>query len=142
MKFKKHIDRLVKDIKNGEIDSSKYDQLEEDKKIENKNLKQLINKKKKRGGRKKKCFEDENERDEMKKLQEEMFEEARNDMNKQQANKMLENIGYKVNEENNEEEDYKDVGDLNDDKEKKEEKGKDNDDLDKKCFINNGEEKH
>ena len=99
MKFKKHIDRLVKDIKNGEIDSSKYDQLEEDKKIENKNLKQLINKKKKRGGRKKKCFEDENERDEMKKLQEEMFEEARNDMNKQQANKMLENIGYKVNEE-------------------------------------------
>ena len=140
MKFKKHIDRLVKDIKNGEIDSSKYDQLEEDKKIENKNLKQLINKKKKRGGRKKKCFEDENERDEMKKLQEEMFEEARNDMNKQQANKMLENIGYKVNEENNEEEDYKDVGDLNDDKEKKEEKGKDNDDLDKKCFINNGEE--
>ena len=42
-----------------EINTTKYDQLEDEKKNENKNLKQLINKKKKRGGRKAKCFEDE-----------------------------------------------------------------------------------
>lgn len=143
MQFNKHIERLVKDLKNSEIDSSKYDQLEEDKKNENKNLKQLINKKKKRGGRKKKCFEDENERDQMKKMQEKMFEEARNDMNKQQEKTMLENIGYKINDENNDEEDYKDNFDLNEDKEKKDEKGKDKekyDDSDQNCCINNGEE--
>ena len=143
MQFNKHIERLVKDLKNSEIDSSKYDQLEEDKKNENKNLKQLINKKKKRGGRKKKCFEDENERDQMKKMQEKMFEEARNDMNKQQEKTMLENIGYKINDENNDEEDYKDNVDLNEDKEKKDEKGKDKekyDDSDQNCCINNGEE--
>jgi histone H3/H4 len=143
MQFNKHIERLVKDLKNSEIDSSKYDQLEEDKKNENKNLKQLINKKKKRGGRKKKCFEDENERDQMKKMQEKMFEEARNDMNKQQEKTMLENIGYKINDENNDEEDYKDNFDLNEDKEKKDEKGKDKekyDDSDQNCCINNGED--
>ncbi len=143
MQFNKHIERLVKDLKNSEIDSSKYDQLEEDKKNENKNLKQLINKKKKRGGRKKKCFEDENERDQMKKMQEKMFEEARNDMNKQQEKTMLENIGYKRNDENNDEEDYKDNFDLNEDKEKKDEKGKDKekyDDSDQNCCINNGED--
>ena len=143
MQFNKHIERLVKDLKNSEIDSSKYDQLEEDKKNENKNLKQLINKKKKRGGRKKKCFEDENERDQMKKMQEKMFEEARNDMNKQQEKTMLENIGYKINDENNDEEDYKDNVDLNEDKEKKDEKGKDKekyDDSDQNCCINNGED--
>ena len=67
MKFEKHIEKLVEHLKkNGEIDTSKYDQLEDEKKNENKNLKQLINKKKKRGGTKKKYFEDENERDEMK----------------------------------------------------------------------------
>ena len=143
MQFNKHIERLVKDLKNSEIDSSKYDQLEEDKKNENKNLKQLINKKKKRGGRKKKCFEDENERDQMKKMQEKMFEEARNDMNKQQEKTMLENFGYKINDENNDEEDYKDNFDLNEDKEKKDEKGKDKekyDDSDQNCCINNGED--
>ena len=37
MQFNKHIERLVKDLKNSEIDSSKYDQLEEEKKNENKN---------------------------------------------------------------------------------------------------------
>ena len=51
MKFDNHIVLLVKDVKefkNGEIiDTSKYDNLEEEKKKENKNLKQLINKKKK-----------------------------------------------------------------------------------------------
>ena len=105
MRFKKHIERLVKDLKNGEIDTSKYDQLEEDKKNENKNLKQLINKKKKRGGRKKKCFENEDERDEMKKMQAMMFEEARNDMNKQQEKNMMENFGNKNNYENIDDED-------------------------------------
>jgi histone H3/H4 len=142
MKFKKHIERLVKDLKNGEIDTSKYDQLEEDKKNENKNLKQLINKKKKRGGRKKKCFENEDERDEMKKMQAMMFEEARNDMNKQQEKNMMENFGNKNNYENIDDEDNKDVY-LDEEKEKKDEKGKDKekyDDLDKKLYINNGGE--
>jgi histone H3/H4 len=145
MNFNKHIELLVKDIKNGEIDSSKYDQLEEDKKNENKNLKQLINKKKKRGGRKKKCFEDEKERDEIRKLQEQMFEEARKDMNIQQ----VEDLGYRENEENNEE-DSKEVY-LNEEKEKKDEKEKNkqndkekekekDDDLGQKYCIGNEEE--
>ena len=71
MKFDEHIEKLVKDVKdinNGEIDTLKYDQLEEEKKKENENLKQLINKKKKRGGRKKKYFESEEERAKMKEI--------------------------------------------------------------------------
>ena len=98
LKFQKHIELLVKDFKKGEIDTSKYDQLEEEKKIENTNLKQLINKKKKRGGRKKKYFEDENERENMKLMQAKMFEEARNDMNRQQEKNQMEYFNINNNE--------------------------------------------
>ena len=142
MKFHNHIELLVKDIKNGEIiDTSKYDNLEEEKKKENKNLKQLINKKKKRGGRKKKYFENEDERAQMKLMQEKMFEEARNDMNKQQEENMIENFGNINNEENNDKEQIE----LDEEKVKKFELDKDKDktkekysNLDKALFINNG----
>ena len=152
MKFQKHIEKLVEHLKkNGEIDTSKYDQLEEEKKNENKNLKQLINKKKKRGGRKTKCFEDEKERDEMKRAQAEMFEEARNDMNRQQEQNQMENFGYAFNNGENEENENYDEGnenkgiDLNEQKGKEEnldnDKNKEKDkydEIDKKLFINNG----
>ena len=145
MNFHNHIELLVKDVKdfkNGEIiDTSKYDNLEEEKKKENKNLKQLINKKKKRGGRKKKYFENEDERAQMKLMQEKMFEEARNDMNKQQEDNMMENFGNINNEENIdkeqielEEEKVKKI-DFHKDKEKNKEKYSN---LDKELFINNG----
>ena len=151
MKFEKHIEKLVEHLKkNGEIDTSKYDQLEDEKKNENKNLKQLINKKKKRGGRKKKYFEDENERDEMKRLQAKMFEEARNDMNRQQEQNQMENFESNfINGENEENEnlDEENNKEINLDEEKEKEDAKDNDknkeknkydDIDKKLFINNG----
>jgi len=154
MKFEKHIEKLVEHLKkNGEIDTSKYDQLENEKKNENKNLKQLINKKKKRGGRKKKCFEDEKERDEMKRAQAKMFEEARNDMNRQQEQNLLENFGYSSNNgENEENENYEEGNenkgtDLNEQKGKEDDIGNDKnknkekdkyDEIDKKLFINNG----
>ena len=147
-----HIDKLikdVKDIKNGDIEPLENDQLEEEKIKENKNLKQLINKKKKRGGRKKKYFENEDEREEMKAMQEKMFEEARNDMNKMQENNMFE-AGYVNNEQNHEEEDEeknnnieleeeKDKNLEEDDKEKDKNKEKYSN-LDKQLFINNGGE--
>ena len=141
MKFHNHIELLVKDIKNGEIiDTSKYDNLEEEKKKENKNLKQLINKKKKRGGRKKKYFENEDERAQMKLMQEKMFEDARNDMNKQQEENMMENY------DNNEDNYFKEQNDFDEDKMKKSEGEKDKDkdkkkfsaNLGKELFINNG----
>ena len=151
MKFEKHIEKLVEHLKkNGEIDTSKYDQLEDEKKNENKNLKQLINKKKKRGGRKKKYFEDENERDEMKRLQAKMFEEARNDMNRQQEQNQMENFESNfINGENEENEnlDEENNKEINLDEEKEKEDAKDNDknkeknkydDINKKLFINNG----
>ena len=152
MRFEKHIEKLVEHLKkNGEIDTSKYDQLEDEKKNENKNLKQLINKKKKRGGRKKKYFEDENERDEMKKAQARMFEEARNDMNRQQEQNQMENFEYNFNNGENEENENLDEEngnkDINLDEEKEKEDIKDRDknkekdkydEIDKKLFINNG----
>jgi histone H3/H4 len=152
MRFEKHIEKLVEHLKkNGEIDTSKYDQLEDEKKNENKNLKQLINKKKKRGGRKKKYFEDENERDEMKKAQARMFEEARNDMNRQQEQNQLENFESNFNNgENEENENFDEENgskEINLDEEKEKEGTKDNDknkekdkydEIDKKLFINNG----
>ena len=152
MKFQKHIEKLVEHLKkNGEIDTSKYDQLEDEKKNENKNLKQLINKKKKRGGRKAKCFEDEKERDEMKRAQAKMFEEARNDINRQQEQNQMENFGYALNNGENEENENYDEGneikgiDLNEqkgkedniDNDKNKEKDK-YDEIDKKLLINNG----
>jgi histone H3/H4 len=152
MKFQKHIEKLVEHLKkNGEIDTSKYDQLEDEKKNENKNLKQLINKKKKRGGRKAKCFEDEKERDEMKRAQAKMFEEARNDMNRQQEQNQMENFGYALNDGENEENENYDEGNENKGIDLNEQKGKEHnidndknkekdkyDEIDKKLLINNG----
>ena len=138
MKFDNHIELLVKDVKdfkNGEIiDTSKYDNLEEEKKKENKNLKQLINKKKKRGGRKKKYFENEDERAQMKLMQEKMFEDARNDMNKQQEENMMENY------DNNEDNYFKEQNDFDEDKMKKSEGEKDKDKDKKKFSANLGKE--
>ena len=144
MKFDEHIEKLVKDVKdinNGEIDTLKYDQLEEEKKKENENLKQLINKKKKRGGRKKKYFESEEERAKMKEEQEKMFEEARNDMNKKQENNIIGNI---INNEKNcddDEEEKEKIIELDEKNEKRnegEEKNKDKySNLDKQLFLNN-----
>ena len=134
MKFDEHIEKLVKDvkdIKNGEIDTFKYDQLEEEQKKENVNLKQLINKKKKRGGRKKKYFENEDERAKMRDEQEKMFEEARNDMNKQQENDMFGNI-EDINNEN--------YDDNEDEKEKKKDDKDKYSNLDNKLFLNNDED--
>jgi histone H3/H4 len=142
MKFNKHIELLgegLKSIKSEDIDSSNYEQKEEEKNRENKNLKQFINKKKKRGGRKKKYFENEDERAAMKKMQEQMFAEARNDMNKQQELDMMENSGnLNYSNPNNYEEDEKD-------KENEIEEGKDKNkenysNLDKKLFLDNGGE--
>ena len=142
MKFYKHIDLLgegLKFIKSEDIDSSNYEQKEEEKNRENKNLKQFINKKKKRGGRKKKYFENEDERAKMKEMQEQMFAEARNDMNKQQEIDMMENLGNMNNSNpNNYEDDEKDKeNEIEDDKEKGKEKYSN---MDKKLFINNGGE--
>jgi histone H3/H4 len=142
MKFNKHIDLLgegLKFIKSEDIDSSNYEQKEEEKNRENKNLKQFINKKKKRGGRKKKYFENEDERAKMKEMQEQMFAEARNDMNKQQEIDMMENLGNMNNSNpNNYEDDEKDKeNEIEDDKEKGKEKYSN---MDKKLFINNGGE--
>ena len=147
MKFDEHIEKLVKDvkdIKNGEIDTFKYDQLEEEQKKENANLKQLINKKKKRGGRKKKYFENEDERAKMKEEQEKMFEEARNYMNKQQENDMYGNLEGINNENDEDNEDEKEKINILDEKdgkvnEKKEEKDKYSN-LDNKLFLNNDED--
>ena len=152
MKFQKHIEKLVEHLKkNGEIDTTKYDQLEDEKKNENKNLKQLIKKKKKRGGRKAKCFEDEKERDEMKRAQAKMFEEARNDMNRQQEQNQMENFGYALNNGENEENENYDEGNENKGIDLNEQKGKEDnidndknkekdkyDEIDKKLLINNG----
>lgn len=142
MKFTKHINLLgegLKFIKSEDIDSSNYEQKEEEKNRENKNLKQFINKKKKRGGRKKKYFENEDERAKMKEMQEQMFAEARNDMNKQQEIDMMENLGNMNNSNpNNYEDDEKDKeNEIEDDKEKGKEKYSN---MDKKLFINNGGE--
>ena len=82
-------------------------------------------------------------------MQEKMFEEARNDMNKMQENNMFE-AGYVNNEQNHEEEDEeknnnieleeeKDKNLEEDDKEKDKNKEKYSN-LDKQLFINNGGE--
>ena len=95
MKFKKHIDLLIKDNPNGTNESEKIKQLtknlnEEENKIENNNIKKLINKKKKRGSRKKHVFEDENEKETIKRMQEQMYEEAMQDFSLKQQNSMPE----------------------------------------------------
>ena len=95
MKFKKHIDLLIKDNPNGTNESEKIKQItknlnEEENKIENNNIKKLINKKKKRGSRKKHVFEDENEKETIKRMQEQMYEEAMQDFSLKQQNSMPE----------------------------------------------------
>ena len=95
MKFTKHIDLLIKDNPNGTNESEKIKQLtknlnEEENKIENNNIKKLINKKKKRGSRKKHVFEDENEKEAIKRMQEQMYEEAKQDLSLKQQNSMPE----------------------------------------------------
>ena len=83
MNFNDHIKLIVK-ANNGETDFDKYSMLEDEKKnVENKVLKQFINKKQKRKSRKKKCFENEDERDQIKEMQAAMFEEARRELDAQ-----------------------------------------------------------
>lgn len=94
MNFNKHIDLLVKDLPVGENDPAKLKILmnvhlsEDEGKIENNNLKKLINKKKKRSSRKKNVFKDENEKEAIKKMQDAMYEECRQDLSLQQLNQM------------------------------------------------------
>ena len=112
--FKNHIDLLVKDLPKGENDPEKLKLLsnvvlnEKDKKDEteeNNNLKKLINKKKKRGSRKKNPFIDENEKEYIKKMQDAMYEKARQDLSLQQQNQSSSEI--KIEEKIN------DFGNLN-----------------------------
>ena len=117
--FKNHIDLLVKDLPNGEKDPEKLKILsnvnisEDDGNIENNNLKKLINKKKKRGSRKKNTFMDENEKEAIKRMQDALYEEARQDLSLHQQSQIfsseinenmnnignLSNIGNEVNTE-------------------------------------------
>ena len=97
MNFENHIDLLVKALPNGEKDPEKLKILtnvnlsQDDGNIENNNLKKLINKKKKRGSRKKNSFIDENEKEAIKKMQDAMYEEARNDLSLQQQSQIFSN---------------------------------------------------
>ena len=92
MNFKNHIDLLVKDLPKGENDPEKLKILsnvrlnKNNEKEENNDLKKLINKKKKRGSRKKNPFMDENEKEEIKRMQAEMYEDAMHDLTLQQQN--------------------------------------------------------
>ena len=128
MSFKNHIDLLVKDLPKGEKDPEKLKLLsnvkltEDNEKDENNNLKKLINKKKKRGSRKKNAFMDENEKEKIKKQQDEMYEEALHHLSLQQQNqyssdfKLGENSNDFGNMNNNENEishEFKDTSNLN-----------------------------
>ena len=107
MNFKKHIDLLVKDLPNGENDPEKLKLLsnvtlnEEDGKKENNDLKKLINKKKKRGSRKKNVFINDEEKEAIKRMQDAMYEEARQDLSFQQFSsselKLGDNMNYYSN---------------------------------------------
>ena len=97
MNFKNHIDLLVKDLPKGENDPEKLKILsnvslnKNNEKEENNDLKKLINKKKKRGSRKKNSFMDENEKEEIKRMQAEMYEDAMHDLTLQQQNQFSSN---------------------------------------------------
>ena len=86
LKFNNHIELLAKDSKNSDDGPEGGDELDggmvgdDEKKFENKKLKQMINKKKKRNPRKKKYFESEEERKKMIALENEIFENARKEM--------------------------------------------------------------
>ena len=97
MNFNDHIKLIVK-ANNGEKDFEKYSMLEDEKKgVENKVLKQFINKKQKRKSRKKKCFENDDERDQIKEMQAAMFEEARRELDMQMNNQMQNQNPYEEN---------------------------------------------
>ena len=106
MNFKNHIDLLVKDLPKGENDPEKLKILsnvnlnKNNEKEENNDLKKLINKKKKRGSRKKNPFIDENEKEEIKRMQAEMYEDAMHDLTMQQQNQLSSNE-IKLDENNN-----------------------------------------
>ena len=110
MNFKNHIDLLVKDLPKGENDPEKLKILsnvnlnKNNEKEENNDLKKLINKKKKRGSRKKNPFMNEDEKEAIKRMQDEMYEEAMHDLTLQQQNqfssgeiKLEENNNYSGN---------------------------------------------
>ena len=105
LSFQKHIDLLVKDLPKGEKDPEKLKLLsnvtlnKDNEKNENNNLKKLINKKKKRESRKKNHFMDENEKEEIKKRQAQMYQEALQHMSLDQQNQYSSDfqIGENVN---------------------------------------------
>ena len=119
MNFKNHIDLLVKDLPKGENDTEKLKILsnvslnKNNEKEENNDLKKLINKKKKRGSKKKNNFIDENEKEAIKRMQDALYEEARQDLSLHQQSQIfsseinenmnnfgnLSNIGNEVNTE-------------------------------------------
>lgn len=132
MKFDEHIKLIVADNIR-ECDSDKYNMLEDDKKIENKVVKQFINKKQKRKGKKKKCFENDEERENIKKMQAAMFEEARMEYEKSQM-QCQNQIALDENDNGNN--DFA----LDSKNEEDNYKKHDNEDLDKDILINKGGE--
>lgn len=132
MKFDDHIKKIIAD-NIGDHDFDKYNMLEDDKKIENKVVKQFINKKQKRKGKRKKFFENDEDRENIKKMQNAMFEEARREFEKNQM-QFQNQIPLDENEAMN-----NDLG-LGENGEEINDKKNENDDLDKDILINKGGE--
>ena len=134
LNFKKHIELLVKELKNEE-ENDKDEEEDDEKKFENKNLKQMINKKKKRGGRKKKYYENEDEKNDMIEAENKIFEEARQEMLNEERLMNKENNGEEndFGQKHNEEKE-------NDGKEEDKEKNDESVKIEKNLFIDNGGE--
>ena len=132
LNFNKHIKLLVDESKNAEDNNGKNEEEDEEKKFENKNLKQMINKKKKRGVRKKKYYENEEEKNLMIQEENDLFEEARLEMLKEESR--LEEDQEKQEAENN-------VVENEPKEEEPKEKNEDEKNIKDNLFINNAGEK-
>ena len=107
MNFNKHIKLLAENLPNEEKYIEKMKILtnvqlneEDGTNIDKDNLKNIINKKKKRGSRKKNVFKDENEKEAIKKMQDEMYEEAKQALSLNQQNQ-ISSSEIKLEENNN-----------------------------------------
>ena len=99
LKFHKHIELLCKESYSGEGDDK--DEEDNEKKFENKNLKVMINKKKKRGQRKKKLYENEEDKQNMIDAENEIFEQARLEMMREESKALNNETGNHEEEEGN-----------------------------------------
>lgn len=132
LKFNKHIELLVNETKKSENEEGGDPineggvHFDDEKKFENKSLKQMINKKKKRGSRKKKMFDNEEERKKMIELENEIFEKARKEMDNEEGNihedESKNNEEENINENENENKDVE--SDRNEDDLKEDDKEK------------------